>query len=191
MSQTISQVIEQAAKKLGKKVWMSESGPMHAPVKGNWDKCLWMGEKIVKDLRYLKAVAWIDWQFIDGGVWGSLNPHWKNRTYKVSKRFYIQCHFSRFIRPGWTIVDADDENALAAIDSQESTLVVVLVNTKDAEKVNLDISRFRRGDYTAAIHTTTEKENLKSSTAQVRSSFLELTLPAKSIITVILERKLK
>jgi hypothetical protein len=164
---------------------MSEGGPLKTPVKGLWPNCLWMGETIVRDLSDLKAAAWVDWQFIDGGAWGSLVPNWKDRSFKISKRFYIQCHFARFIRPGYTIVQSGDENTLAAIAPDKSRLVVVAVNRGGRRTIKLDLSRFRKGNYSAAVYTTTGEENLQKDDVKVAAGMAEPALPEQSIVTVV------
>ncbi|MBT3201156.1 MAG: alpha-L-arabinofuranosidase [Phycisphaerales bacterium] len=172
------------AAKLGKKVWMSEGGPLKAPVKGRWPQCLWMAQVVISDLRDLKAVAWIDWQAIDIGTWGTLNPNWKNQSFKISKRFYSHAHFSRFIRPGYTIVNSNNPATLAALSPNAQKLIVVAVNQDAKKTIQLNLSRFRPGNYTAAIHTTTSKVNLQRKIVQVRNGILKLNLPPQSIATV-------
>ena len=172
------------AKKLGKKVWMSESGPMNAPVKGRWSQCLWMAQVVIDDLRDMNAVAWIDWQAIDVRTWGVLNPDWKNQSFKISKRFYSHAHLARFIRPGYRIVESSGPSTLAAISPDGGRLVVVVVN-RNKKTVRLDLSRFRRGNYTAAVHTTTSDKNLQRKPgAPVRNGVLQLNPPTESIATV-------
>jgi len=172
------------ASRLGKKVWMSESGPMKAPVRGHWPQCLWMAEVVIGDLRDMKAVAWIDWQAIDVRTWGVLNPDWKNKSFKISKRFYSHAHFSRFIRPGYSIIDSNDSSTLAAISPNDGKLVVVALNRNAKKTIKLDISRFRRGNYTATIHTTTNDKNLQRKNAWIHAGVLQLPLPGQSIATV-------
>jgi O-glycosyl hydrolase len=172
------------AARLGKKVWMSESGPMKAPVKGHWPQCLWMAQVVIDDLRDMKAVAWIDWQAIDVRTWGVLNPDWKRQSFKISKRFYSHAHFSRFIRPGYRIVESSDPATLAAISPDQKRLIVVALNQDAKKTLRLDLSRFRRGNYTATLHTTTSDKNLQRKTTWLRGGVLKLNMPDKSIATV-------
>jgi len=172
------------ARKLGKRVWMSEGGPLKCPVRGRWRQCLWMAQVVIGDLRDLKAEAWIDWQAIDVRTWGVLNPDWKNKSFKISKRFYSHAHLARFIRPGYRIIDSNDAATLAAICPGSRRLIVVAVNEGEKKTIRLDISRFGRGNYAATVYTTTSDKNLQRKTARGRAGILDLNMPNQSIITV-------
>lgn len=49
-------------------------------------------------------------------------------------KYYAYGQFSRYIRPGYTIIGTSKGTTLAAYDPDENKAVVVAMNTSDADK---------------------------------------------------------
>lgn len=146
-----------------KPVWMSESGPMDWPGGNLMDVSIWFADLIIHDVRGLEARAWVDWQLIDGGVWGTIHANWKEQTFSVTKRFAMHSQFSRFIRPGAQIIDTSHENTLAAINRPSGELALVLLNPSKSKprNWNIDLSRFGPLTGPVHVHRTSPTEDIK------------------------------
>ena len=146
-------------------LWMSEYGNGGNP--NTMDSALPLAKKIATDLRYLHPRAWVYWQPVEGpgkpatatsppipGGWGLFQaddfPNEGPSPPDFTKRFWALEHYSRFIRPNYTILTAldglDDPSAetatsVAAIDPGATKVVIVTVNPTDAPRpVTYDLS---------------------------------------------------
>lgn len=135
------------AASVGKKVWQSESGPLNISGTSN-DQIMLMANRIVTDIKEMKCTAWIDWQIgadISGPQWGLILSNYADMANPISKSiaFNIRAQFSRYIKPGYTIIDNLTENVLTAISPNEKELVVT-VNNPDAyiRKFEVDLSGY-------------------------------------------------
>lgn len=117
------------ATKLGKRLWQSESGPLSVQVADEIEAALFMGGRILSDLRDLGAEAWIDWQAGDvSRNWASLSLNDGQENFQPLKRFYVQAAFSRFIRPGAQFLAIEAPDIVAALNRDGRSLVVVMRN---------------------------------------------------------------
>jgi O-glycosyl hydrolase len=176
------------AGRLAKKSWQSESGPLVWPGGNQMDVSLWMADVIIKDLRDMKVNAWLDWQILDGGVWGSFSPNYSQQRATPNKRFYMHAQFSRFIRPGSRILASDGDNTLAALVPSTGNLVVVILNAQVAPAdYTLDVSKFAALPPAAAFYRTSATEDAKKlPDIPVRNGGLVLVAAGKSINTLVL-----
>lgn len=115
-----------AARK-NKRLTQSEYGcclPNPTPPLSEFASGLVVARQIIVDLVALKAANWIIWQptwrFID------LDPVHGNFT--LRKSYYCFLQFTRFIRPGATIIQSNDADTLAATSRDGKTLTLVIVN---------------------------------------------------------------
>ena len=91
------------------------------------------------------------------GYWGLAAADHDNGELILSKKYYAYGQFSRYIRPGYTIIGSSDEdNALVAYDTTGKQAVIVAVNTSSSDKTwDLDLSEFTSiGDEVEAIRTS-------------------------------------
>ena len=161
------------AKQEGKNLWMSEvDGSFVAGTKaGEMGAALGFAKRIILDLDELKASAWILWNAVDmhvdsnigytsdadytgwdnfnkrvnfeGGYWGIAVADHDAKDMVFTKKYYAFGQFSRYIRPGYTIISTDAENVLAAYDPEGKKAVVVAVNTSDQDtEWTFDLSAF-------------------------------------------------
>jgi O-glycosyl hydrolase len=88
-----------------------------------------MAGRIMTDLRDLQPDAWIDWQVVDSsGQWSTLAVNDAQQTFRPVKRFYMHSGFSRFIRPGATMLALSGPDMVAALSADGATLAVVVRN---------------------------------------------------------------
>lgn len=146
----------QRAEAAKKRLWMSEEGD-------NDPSGLTMASRIVKDIRDMKASAWIYWQVIDtkGSNWGLLDMDLNHRgeQYVVHKKYFVFGNFSRFIRPGATILDIADDRSIAAKIGRD--LVIVSVNKGASRAIEFDLSGFKSVGAKAEVYRTSGSDDLK------------------------------
>ncbi|MCR4939209.1 MAG: hypothetical protein K5930_03755 [Treponemataceae bacterium] len=165
------------AVKEGKNLWMSEvdGGDTVGRKSGEMGAALWFADRILEDMNQMMPSAWITWQVIDNhvsaaglngkkdsgmpdlsrGYWGCAVCDHDTQEIILTKKYYAFGQFSKFIRPGSTIIGSS-EKTLAAYDGGKKRLVIVAVNDGDEElPCLLDLSAFRKtGDRAEVIRTS-------------------------------------
>ena len=145
-------------------LWMSKADGSGTAGKkaGEMGAALWLGQRIIADVTALSPSAWVIWQVIDshiseegynsnrdtgmvditGGFWGTAVADHDREEIVLTQKYYGFGQFTRYIRPGSTLIPCN-KNTLAAYDAEAQTLTVVLLNTSDKEKtIALDLSAF-------------------------------------------------
>ncbi|OXM13545.1 glycoside hydrolase [Paenibacillus herberti] len=172
----------------GKRIWNSEHGD------GVWDG-LTMSRNILKDIKEMKSSAWVNWQVVEntGNGWGAIgtqlnDPNADLGTYTINKKYHMLAQWSKFIRPGYQIIDIIDDNSVAAYDNEGGKLVIVTMNSNDAANtIMYDLSQFTNvsGSLTG-YRTTTSSENLAPITGlSLSGKSFTSTVPAKSVSTFV------
>jgi O-glycosyl hydrolase len=159
-----------------KNLWMSEvdGGGVAGTNAGEMGAGLWLANRIIEDLNGLRSSAWVLWQVIDnhiskngyngkkdsgmvnlnGGYWGiAVADHDKNDII-LTQKYYAFGQFSRYIRPGYTIIGCYN-NSVAAYDSVGKKLVIVATNTANTTKtVDFNLSEFTSVGYNIRVIRT-------------------------------------
>ena len=148
----------------GKNLWMSEvdGGDCAGTNPGEMGAALWLANRIILDLNGLKSSSWILWQVIDNhickdgydgkqdsgmvdlnsGYWGVAVADHDNVDIILTQKYYAFGQFSRYIRPGYTLISSSD-NSIAAYDSNGKKLVIVATNTAGSDKtIDFNLSSF-------------------------------------------------
>ena len=109
---------------------------------------------------------------LSGGYWGfAVCDHDKQENI-LTKKYYAFGQFTKFIRPGSTIIASSDKT-LAAYDADKKQLVVVAVNDEAEEAPYLfDFSAFKKTGSSAEVVRTS---------GSLRSGENWASLPASSI----------
>jgi O-glycosyl hydrolase len=147
----------------GKRLWQSESGPLSVTLSSNTDAAIYMAGRIITDLRDLQPEAWIDWQVVDvSSNWTSFSFSDAQQTVTPVKRFYMHAAFSRYIRPGATLVDIDNVNMVAALASDGASLTVVVRNgdTSKNASFTFDLTKLPAVGSTVEVYRTSASEDL-------------------------------
>jgi O-glycosyl hydrolase len=152
------------AKQEGFNLWMSEvdGGDVAGTYAGQMGSALWIGNKIISDMNALSPSAWVMWQVIDnhisqngyngnqdsgmvnieGGFWGACVCDHDKENIILTQKYYGIGQFTRYIRPGDTIIHCG-ENALGAYNQENNTLTIVVINLSNKEKTcSFDLSAF-------------------------------------------------
>ena len=79
---------------------------------------------------------------VNGGFWGTAVADHDKEEIVLTQKYYGFGQFTRYIRPGSTLIPCN-KDALAAYDADAQTLTVVLLNPSDKDKtLALDLSAF-------------------------------------------------
>ena len=202
------------AEKEGKNLWMSEvdGGRVEGTNAGEMGAALWLANRIITDLNLLRASSWIIWQLIDnhiskggyngkkdsgmvnlnGGYWGvAVADHDKNEII-LTQKYYAFGQFSRYIRPGYTIIGAYN-GAVAAYDSAGKRVIIVATNTDGSDKsTEFNLSTFSKvGSKVSVIRTSgsmSSGEHWKElSPLSTNGKVFNASLKANSVTTFIVE----
>lgn len=150
--------------------WSNEAGKFAGDMSGG----LWLAKKIISDINGLSPSAWVLWQVIDyhvskdgymcnkdfgmpnikGGFWGLAVADHDKEEIILSQKYYAMGQFSRYIRPGDTIIHCDS-NTLAAYNKKTGKAVIVAVNdTSKTKHITFSFDGFNNIGKTAKIIRT-------------------------------------
>ncbi len=168
-------LLKAAAEKAGKNLWMSEvDGTEGLFSAGRSDSgmqaALGFARAIITDLNGMKPTAWIMWDAVDihvdsknkfdtcsrsaaDGIIANGTPFWgigiadhDKEELLLGKKYYAFGQFTRYIRPGYCIVDSCD-NTVAAFDPADASIVIVAMNANtDDLRWEFDLSDFDKMD---------------------------------------------
>ena len=157
-------------------IWMSETDWSKVAGKnaGDMSGGLWLAKKIIADINGLSPSAWVLWQVIDyhiskngymgnkdfgmpnikGGFWGLAVADHDKEEIILSQKYYAMGQFSRYIRPGDTIIHCD-KNTLSAYNKATGKIVIVAVNdTSKSKHLTFALEGFETEGRTAQIIRT-------------------------------------
>ncbi len=176
------------------RLWQSESGPLN--ISGtDQELFLIMSARIIRDMRELKPVAWIDWQLAanQSPVWGLIVGDYFGTFNTLSRGdgYYYRSQFSRFIKPGYTIIDAKSPDILTALSPDEMELIIVVVNETTSSRdhtfkldafneITGNISRYRTREVNPQY-----TERLTRTTFTADDLYIDYTAPAMSVTTFV------
>lgn len=193
------------AQRDGKRMWASEidgsgaSAPFdqwkhnHGDVVPGLD----IAERIIRDLRDLKAVGWVFWQIVESEQaqtslnknWGCIHADFNNggKNFSITKKFHALRQFSGFIRPFSKMISIDNNDAVAFLSSDMNQLVIVQRNASNAAvSYDYQLSNFQAVSPVASVWRTSSLENFKKlDNLPVVNDILSVTLPSQSIATFV------
>ena len=142
------------ARAKGKNIWMSETdwSSVSGETDGEMGPAIWLSEKIIEDLNTISPSAWVIWQIVASyisrvpdskgrldmpgipdltkGYWGCAFADIDKEEIYLSQKYYAFGQFSRYIRPGMTLIHLNSDHAVAAYDKARGKTVIVAVNPK-------------------------------------------------------------
>ena len=194
----------------GKNLWMSEvDGNGTAGTNaGEMAAGLWLAGRITTDCNNLNASAWILWQVIDKhicaagykgrkdsgmpdistGFWGTAVADHDKDTIILTKKYYCFGQYSRYIRPGMTMLNASG-TTMAAYDKENEQLVLVAYNTSGSSSaLTFDLSAFGAVGTSAQVIRTSANENwADAGRAALSGDQLNVSLAANSVTTFLID----
>jgi len=179
------------------KLWQSESGPLGGMTAKTDDQIvIEMALRIITDIKEMKCEAWIDWQIAGDGspVWGLLVGKYSDPSNPISKAFsyHVRSQFSRFIKPGYSIIDYDRGDVLPALSPDNKELVLVVVNYSNKDSVaNFDLSAFQTVGTSIQRYRSRQVnpslyENCTKIPVTITGKSLTYTSPAYSVTTFVI-----
>jgi hypothetical protein len=160
-----------------------------------------LSERILKNEQQMHPASWVIWQAVDGGPassdLGACNDVWglacadlsagSNQQVSYPARFWVMGNYSKFVRPGATVIGDSDPGTLAAYDAGDDTLTLVTTNaTSSAQDYSYDLSGFGAVSGSATPYQTTASEQLDQlAPVTVSGGSLTATLPAQSVTTFV------
>ncbi len=161
-----------------KTLWMSEtdSGGTKGTNAGEMGAALNFASQITTDLNNLQPSAWIMWQAIGSycdtenefdpdtlsqqdldtnGFWGVCYADMNTESVVLTKKYYGFGQYTRYIRPGDTLISTEDTYSTAAYNSEDEQLTIVVYNTDETDRdVSYDLSAFVESGTTAEVIRT-------------------------------------
>lgn len=195
--------LSQLARASGKTLEMSEvdgpgaPGHDHASIAA----ALPLARNIVDDLKDLHPARWIFWQAVEDEAgqsstqknWGLIHADLVGKTHQwaFTKKYYVMANFSKFIGPGALMVAASDKDTIAAVDSKNKALVLVIINTTDIDQTHsYNFSNVNRNFGVVELYRTSENENLaKLPDTTAEANGFTATAKAHSVTTCVLQPK--
>lgn len=191
---------------MNKNLWMSE-------VDDGWDG-FGIANRIIADMNGMQPSAWVIWDIIDshkdssftnpsgqysekntsinpdGSMWGVGMADHDTEELKLSQKYYAFGQFTRYIKPGMTII-ASSDNTLAAYDKKTGEIAIVAVNSGSESEVTFDLSAFSKvGNQARIIRTSGTYENgehwAQLEPLEVKDKRFSAPLKAKSITTFVI-----
>lgn len=124
-------------------LWQSETGDGGRGIKGN----LKMLQRLFDDMRYLQPAAWLDWQYYGehDTQWCLVTGDFKSQTMYRHDNYYVRQHVTKYIKKGYTILNVDDRQTLAAISPDgKETVIVALNNSRDTVTITYHLPNSKR-----------------------------------------------
>ncbi|WP_431308602.1 glycoside hydrolase [Alicyclobacillus fastidiosus] len=176
--------LNNASKKEGKHLWMSEYGDGDATG-------MTMSTQIIADIKQMQPTAWVYWQAVDGPGWGMLQMnvnHPGDWTFVKTEKYYVMENYSKFIRPGYQFVDINLPNAVAAYNASNRRLVIVTTNaSSNNESFTYELDKFNKTPTDVEVYRTSEEEHLRElKPITVRDKEFEAIAKANSVTTYVI-----
>jgi O-glycosyl hydrolase len=176
--------LRQLSETTGKPLWVSEYGDGER-------SGLLLARRIRDDIVAKRAQAWIYWQFADNaGDWGLVFNRLDGRdtSFRLTRKFHVMAQFSRFIRPGCQIVQADDGDSLAAYDDARRQVVIVTVNDRpDSRTTTFKLNGLGTTAGKALSYRTSQQEAVAPQpSVLITDGRFTASLPAQSVTTFII-----
>ena len=180
--------LRELASRRGKRIWQSESGPLGMRRQQPLETYLAMAERIVADLNELRADAWLDWQVIDGPIWGCINVNQKDHAFRKSAKYPFYAIFTQSVRPGDYLVNVDQPHVLAAISEKRRVLTIIVVNsTSETWTYRFALEGVRASADHGRLRRTSETESLVDlRAAPVGDAEVAVSCSARSVNAVLI-----
>jgi len=178
--------------KTGLPFWQSETGPSGGN-RSSFQTNLGLTQKLFNDMRIMKPQAWLDWQLMEENneIWCLMKCNFSSQEYEIVKNFYVRMQITRFFKQGYTIIDTDNEESLAAINPEKTELVVALLNNSDQPKsYNLNISSsVKLGKKVKAYRTSAIEDCIQITAPDVKNKNISYDAPDMSLTTIVVSLK--
>lgn len=175
-------------KSIGKPFWQSETGPSgnkNTSIETN----LFLAQKLFDDMRYMKPQAWLDWQLMEekNDVWCLMRCNFNTQEYKIVKNFYVRMQITRFFKQGYTLIETDNDEVLAAINPGKTEMVVAVINKSNQEKsIHLNLNAMNAsGEKVVGYRTSLTEDCSNILVPDARNQAINYNAPGPSLTTFV------
>jgi len=175
-----------------KPIWQTEDSNLDGRYNGSIDDGLTWSTEIYKALNGGRFSAWFYWwvMTLNNDNQGLINANPATDSFQVPKRLYVVGQFSRFIRPNSVLLlttSSDSTLQVTAVRPASGAVAVVLANTgKTSHTVTVNLSGLSNPPASVTPYRTSASENqVQLSALGVFSGAFTITVPAKSVVTVV------
>ena len=175
-----------------KPIWQTEDSNLDGRYNGSIDDGLTWSTEIYKALNGGRFSAWFYWwvMTLNNDNQGLINADPTTDSFQVPKRLYVVGQFSRFIRPNSVLLSSTSSDStlqVTAVRPASGAVAVVLANTgKTSHTVTVNLSGLTNPPTSVTPYRTSANENqAQLSALGVFSGAFTITVPAKSIVTVV------
>ena len=184
-----------------KPLYMTEvdgDGSIGGEKSGSMGPALWFANKINEDIRGLEPNAWVMWQATalaydgehkDSGYWNIMSIDKETGELHLPKKYYAYKQFTKFIRPGDTLVKTDYSNIVSAVNEKEGKVVFVITNTDSSKKV-YDFKLENLGMQIESVQTYETTQTRNCELGAVKETAKGVEVPPYSIVTVVVNGKM-
>ncbi|MBQ7875956.1 MAG: RICIN domain-containing protein [Clostridia bacterium] len=189
----------------GKPLYMTEvdgDGSIGGEKSGNMGPALWFSNKINEDLRGLEPNAWVMWQAVamaydgehkDSGYWNIMSIDKETSELHKTKKYYAYMQYTKFIRPGDTLVKTDYSNIVSAINEEDGKVVFVITNMDSASK-NYNLNAESLGMTVESVEsyvTSQSYDCAKIDIGELYYNEYSAQIPPYSVATVVFNGKME
>jgi glucuronoarabinoxylan endo-1,4-beta-xylanase len=175
-----------------KPIWETEDSNLDGKYNGSIDEALTWSTDIYKALNSGRFSAWFYWwvMTLQNDNQGLLNVNPAADSVIVPKRLYVVGQFSRFIRPGSIMLastSSDSTLQVTAVRPASGNVAVVLANSgRNSHTVTVSLTGLSNQPASVTPYRTSATENqAQLSTIPVSVGSFTITVPAKTIVTVV------
>jgi len=120
-------------------------------------------------------------------AWASFNVNDAQQTGTPVKRFYMHAGFSRFIRPGATLIDINNADMVAALSGDAASLTIVVRNAGTAAKsFTFDLTGLSSvGTRVTAYRTSASEDLVQLPAITLQNWSFTASSPASSVTTYV------
>jgi glucuronoarabinoxylan endo-1,4-beta-xylanase len=175
-----------------KPIWQTEDSNLDGKYNGSIDEAMTWSSDIFKALNSGRFSAWFYWwvMTLQNDNQGLLNVNPAADSVQTPKRLYVVGQFSRFIRPGATVLGStstDTTLQVTAVRPVTGNVAVVLANTgRNSHTVTVSLTGLSNIPATVTPYRTSATENqTQLSAIGVSAGSFTITVPSKSVVTVV------
>lgn len=175
-----------------KPIWQTEDSNLDGRYNGSIDDGITWSTEVYKALNAGRFSAWFYWwvMTLNNDNQGLINANPATDSFQVPKRLYVLGQFSRFIRPNSVVLlstSSDSTLQVTAVRPASGAVTVVLANTgKTSHTVTVNLSGLSNPPASVTPYRTSASENqAQLSALGVFSGAFTITVPAKSVVTVV------
>jgi glucuronoarabinoxylan endo-1,4-beta-xylanase len=175
-----------------KPIWQTEDANLNGRYDGSIDDGLIWSTEIYKAMNGGRFSAYFYWWAMttQNDNQGLVNADPTTDSFQVPKRLYVLGQFSRFIRPGsvaLTSTSSDSTLQVTGVRPTTGAVTVVLANTgRSSQTVTVNLLGLSNPPASVTPYRTSATENqAQLSPISVFSGAFTITVPAKSVVTVV------